>query len=137
MFGDEDKDREQAPTRASTRMTTYTVDVPKAAVAGLIGEKAEQLEEIQDETLRVTPLCQAWTPAGDLFVGCRGGQLVRVSSDFCFFYTMKGGRVLVRVNKHHRKLNVHHHTFLFCICFLLRFKLQSNIILLKMPVNLK
>lgn len=120
LYGDEDKDRDQAPTRTSTRMTSYTVDVPKAAVAGLIGEKAEELEEIQDVTPRVTPLCQAWTPAGDLFVGCRGGQLIRVSSDFCFVYTREGGGMLVSVNKHHRKLNVHHHTFLFCICFLFK-----------------
>lgn len=78
VHGDEDKDRDQAPTRASTRMTSYTVDAPKPAVAGLVGEKAEQLEEIQDLTPRVVPLSHAWTPAGDVFIGCQGGQLVRV-----------------------------------------------------------
>lgn len=87
-------------------MSTYTVDVPKAAVAGLIGEKAEQLEDIQDVTPRVTPLCQAWTPAGDVFVGCRGGQLVRVSIDFFFFFLQKSGMGAGVNIKHHRKLSV-------------------------------
>lgn len=80
VYGDEDKDRDQ-PTRASTRMTSYTIDVPRPAIAGLVGEKAEQLEEIQDLTPRVIPLCQAWTPGGDLFIGCRGGQLIRVDGE--------------------------------------------------------
>ncbi|CAC5420252.1 unnamed protein product [Mytilus coruscus] len=80
IYGDEDKDRDQ-PTRASTRMTSYTIDVPRPAIAGLVGEKAEQLEEIQDLTPRVIPLCQAWTPGGDLFIGCRGGQLIRVDGE--------------------------------------------------------
>lgn len=78
-FGDEDRD--QAPTRASTRMTSYTLDVPKAAIAGLIGEKAEQLEEIQDMTPRVVPICQAWSPTGDVFIGCRGGQLIKIDGE--------------------------------------------------------
>ncbi|XP_076101511.1 cilia- and flagella-associated protein 43-like isoform X1 [Mytilus galloprovincialis] len=80
IYGDEDKDRDQ-PTRASTRMTSYTIDVPRPAIAGLVGEKAEQLEEIQDLTPRVIPLCQAWTPGGDLFIGCKGGQLMRVDGE--------------------------------------------------------
>ncbi|XP_052100384.1 cilia- and flagella-associated protein 43-like isoform X4 [Mytilus californianus] len=80
IYGDEDKDCDQ-PTRASTRMTSYTIDVPRPAIAGLVGEKAEQLEEIQDLTPRVIPLCQAWTPGGDLFIGCRGGQLMRVDGE--------------------------------------------------------
>ncbi|CAG2236908.1 CFAP43 [Mytilus edulis] len=80
IYGDEDKDRDQ-PTRASTRMTSYTIDVPRPAIAGLVGEKAEQLEEIQDSTPRVIPLCQAWTPGGDLFIGCKGGQLMRVDGE--------------------------------------------------------
>lgn len=77
LFEDE-KDKDNAPTRASTRMTRYTIDVPKAAVAGLVGEMAERLDEIQDLTPRVVPASQAWTPSGDILIGCRGGQLIKV-----------------------------------------------------------
>ncbi|XP_052771525.1 cilia- and flagella-associated protein 43-like isoform X3 [Mya arenaria] len=69
------------PTRASTRMTRYTVDVPKAAKAGLVGELAEKLDDIQDETERVKPVSQVWTPIGDLYLGCAGGQILKVDSE--------------------------------------------------------
>lgn len=59
-------------------MSRYTVEVPKAAKAGLVGELAEKLDEVQDETERVKPVCQVWTPIGDLYVGCKGGQLIKV-----------------------------------------------------------
>ncbi|XP_062576681.1 cilia- and flagella-associated protein 43-like isoform X2 [Saccostrea cucullata] len=77
---DDEKERD-IPTRASTRMTRYTVDLPKAAIAGLIGEKAETLEEIQDTTPRVVPLSHTWSPSGDVFVGCKGGQVLRVDGE--------------------------------------------------------
>ncbi|XP_048745697.2 cilia- and flagella-associated protein 43-like isoform X3 [Ostrea edulis] len=77
---DDEKDRD-IPTRASTRMSRYTVDLPKAAIAGLVGEKAEVLEEIQDTTPRVVPLSHAWSPSGDVFVGCKGGQILRVDGE--------------------------------------------------------
>ena len=74
---EDDLDRE-IPTRASTRMTRYTVDVPKAAKAGLVGEMAERLDDIQDKMDRVKPVSQVWTPIGDLYIGCKGGQLLKV-----------------------------------------------------------
>lgn len=69
---------DQPPTRASTRMSRYTVDVPKAAKAGLVGEIAERLDDIQDEVVRVKPISQAWSPIGDIYIGCKGGQLIKV-----------------------------------------------------------
>ncbi|XP_053407637.1 cilia- and flagella-associated protein 43-like isoform X4 [Mercenaria mercenaria] len=77
---EDERDRE-IPTRASTRMTRYTVDVPKAAKAGLVGEMAEQLDDIQDQTDRVKPVSQIWTPIGDLYIGCKGGQLIKVDGE--------------------------------------------------------
>jgi hypothetical protein len=81
---DEDEYVREVPTRASTRMTRYTVDVPKAAKAGLVGELAERLDDIQDKTDRVKPVSQVWTPIGDLYIGCKGGQLLKVK--FCIAY---------------------------------------------------
>ena len=60
-------------------MTRYTVDVPKAAKAGLVGEMAERLDDIQDEVERVKPVSQAWNAIGDIYIGCQGGQLIKVS----------------------------------------------------------
>ena len=74
----EDDDLDQPPTRASTRMTRYTVDVPKAAVAGLVGEMAERLDDIQDEVDRCKPVSQAWSAIGDVYIGCKGGQIIKV-----------------------------------------------------------
>lgn len=76
---EEDEKERDIPTRASTRMTRYTVDVPKAAKAGLVGEMAERLDDVQDKTERVKPVSQVWTPIGDLYIGCKGGQLIKVS----------------------------------------------------------
>ena len=76
---EEEEDLDKPPTRASTRMTRYTVDVPKAAKAGLVGEMAERLDDIQDEVERVKPVSQAWNAIGDIYIGCQGGQLIKVS----------------------------------------------------------
>lgn len=65
-------------TRASTRMTRYTVELPKAAIAGLVGSRAERLNDIQDTTVRVCPISHAWNTSGDIYVGCQGGQLLKV-----------------------------------------------------------
>lgn len=78
---DEDEIERDLPTRASTRMTRYTVDVPKAAKAGLVGEMAEKLDDVQDTTDRVKPVSQVWTPIGDLYIGCKGGQLIKVDGE--------------------------------------------------------
>ncbi|KAL4232016.1 Cilia- and flagella-associated protein 43 [Mactra antiquata] len=82
---EEEDERDEIPTRASTRMTRYTIDVPKAAKAGLTGEMAENLDDIQDKTDRVKPVSQVWTPIGDLYIGCKGGQLIKVDGE-----TLKG-----------------------------------------------
>ncbi|XP_064602614.1 cilia- and flagella-associated protein 43-like isoform X2 [Liolophura sinensis] len=68
-------------TRTSTRMTNFTVDVPKAAKAGLVGSIAERLDQLQDNTERMIPVSHAWGPKGDLYVGCRGGQLLLVDGE--------------------------------------------------------
>ncbi|XP_052225547.1 cilia- and flagella-associated protein 43-like isoform X5 [Dreissena polymorpha] len=85
------------PTRASTRMTRYTIDVPKAAKAGLVGELAEKLDEIQDETERVKPVSQVWTPIGDLYIGCAGGQIIKIDGEShqgkVIYYPPKKARV--------------------------------------------
>ena len=77
----EEPEERDIPTRASTRMSRYTVDVPKAAKAGLVGELAEKLDEVQDETERVIPVSQVWTPIGDLYIGCKGGQIIKVRAE--------------------------------------------------------
>ncbi|ESO90244.1 hypothetical protein LOTGIDRAFT_233795 [Lottia gigantea] len=78
---DDEKDQDRSPTRASTRMSRYTVDVPKAAIAGLIGDNTEYLQTIQDKLERCSPVSQAWTPTGDVFIGCQGGQLLKVNDE--------------------------------------------------------
>ena len=66
------------PTRASTRMTRVTVDLPRTAVAGVKGQEADNFLEYEDKRERAQPLAHCWTPTGDILVGCSGGQLLKV-----------------------------------------------------------
>ena len=47
---------------------------------GVQGDDADRFAEYQDERPRVIPVTHCWTPAGDVLVGCSGGQLLRVST---------------------------------------------------------
>ncbi|KAL8576297.1 hypothetical protein ACOMHN_006220 [Nucella lapillus] len=78
---EEEKDRDMATSRCSTRMSKYTVKVPREAIAGLTGAMAERLGEIQDTVKRVSPVAQAWTPTGDIFVSGNKGHLMKVDGD--------------------------------------------------------
>ncbi|XP_041368827.1 cilia- and flagella-associated protein 43-like isoform X2 [Gigantopelta aegis] len=78
-LADEMKDDMQS--RSSTRASRYTVEMPKAAIAGLVGEMAEKLDEIQDPIDRVKPVSHTWATNGDIYIGCKGGQLVKVDGD--------------------------------------------------------
>lgn len=78
---DIDKDRDAAGTRASMNLSKFTVKVPKSAIAGLVGEMADQLHEIQDTTVRMSPVSQAWTPTGDIYIGCTKGQLLKLDGE--------------------------------------------------------
>lgn len=80
-----EEEKDQIPSRSSTRNTRYTVDVPKVAIAGLVGDMDEHLEDLQDHTPRVVPASAAWTTSGDIYIGCNGGQLLRV----CIHFTHK------------------------------------------------
>ncbi|XP_074642124.1 cilia- and flagella-associated protein 43-like isoform X2 [Tubulanus polymorphus] len=78
----DEKDRdEMMPTRASTRMTQATIDLPQSAVAGLVGELAEKFEELQDTTAKVKPVSHCWMPNGDLLVGCKDGQFLKIDGE--------------------------------------------------------
>ena len=79
LLTDDEKDFDAASTRCSTRMSRYTVKVPRTAVAGLTGEMADKLHEIQDQTVRVSPVAQAWTPTGDIYISGNKGHLLKVS----------------------------------------------------------
>ncbi|XP_064629915.1 cilia- and flagella-associated protein 43-like isoform X2 [Lineus longissimus] len=78
----EEKDRDDGmPTRASTRLSRVTVDLPKAAIAGLVGQMAEEYEELEDQSPRVRPLSHCWDAMGDVYIGCEGGQLIKIDTE--------------------------------------------------------
>lgn len=80
VIGEQDDGR-NIPTRASTRMSKVTINLPKSSIAAVKGDEAEKFEEYQDEKERVVPLSHAWCPTGDIIIGCAGGQLMQVSND--------------------------------------------------------
>ena len=70
----------EAPTRASTVASRMTVKLPQTSVAGVRGDEADRFIEYQDPVDRVIPTEHVWTPAGDIMMGCVGGQLIKVMS---------------------------------------------------------
>lgn len=76
------------PTSASTSLTRISIDLPKTSVAGVKGTEADKFEAYQDEHLCVVPCSHAWLPSGDIIVGCKGGQLLRVSYSLKLFKEM-------------------------------------------------
>lgn len=66
--------------RASTHLSKTTIDLPQTAVAGVSGKMVQKFEEMQDTRPRVVPKSHCWTPTGDLYVGCEGGQLLKVGT---------------------------------------------------------
>ncbi|ELU02415.1 hypothetical protein CAPTEDRAFT_160880 [Capitella teleta] len=70
-------------SRTSTRLSKATVDLPRSSIAGVIGRDADRFQEYEDSMNRCKPVCHCWTPSGDVYVGCAGGQLLRVSAHFC------------------------------------------------------
>jgi hypothetical protein len=68
-----ERDMFQRPTSRAT------VCVPIESIAGVEGEDAERFDDYQDERPRIVPVTHCWTPAGDVLVGCKGGQLLKVS----------------------------------------------------------
>ena len=68
------------PTRASTRMTRSTIDLPHTVIAGVRGQEAiERFTEYDDDRKRCIPVSHCWLPSGDVVIGCSGGQIIRVS----------------------------------------------------------
>ncbi len=73
---------ENLPDRPGSSIRKQEVQVDDAAIAGLIGEEAEDFEAVFDDTTRrVVPVSHCWTPGGDLYCGCSGGQLLRVDTE--------------------------------------------------------
>ncbi|PVD30534.1 hypothetical protein C0Q70_09802 [Pomacea canaliculata] len=78
VSNDNEKELETNTPRASTKSSKYEVKVPLTAVAGLVGEMADHLQEFLDTTVRVSPVAQAWTPIGDIYISCTSGHLLKV-----------------------------------------------------------
>lgn len=71
------KEYDQDP-QVSGHMTRVSISLPLSSIAGLYGRAAKKFEEYYDKCERVSPKSVCWTPAGDLFVGCTGGQILQV-----------------------------------------------------------
>ena len=66
------------PTRASTRMSRITINLPHTSVAGVRGEEAERFDDYSDVVEHVVPTEHVWMPSGDIIMGCATGQLIKV-----------------------------------------------------------
>lgn len=75
----DEKEEDLANERSSTKMSKYAVEIPESSIAGLLGEQAEQLEDIKDFGEHVYPMAITWTPTGDFYIACSGSQLLKVS----------------------------------------------------------
>lgn len=66
----------------SVAMHKLELYLTPSAIAGLIDPQAEKFESYKDPRLKCVPASHAWTPAGDILIGCTQGQLLRVSLGF-------------------------------------------------------
>ncbi|XP_076437884.1 cilia- and flagella-associated protein 43-like [Babylonia areolata] len=67
---------------STSSMAKFRVTPSTSAIAGLDKEKtADDLSDVLEQIVRVTPRAQTWTPAGDIFVGCEKGHLLKVNFD--------------------------------------------------------
>lgn len=70
------------PTSQRGSKTSYDVFLDDAAIAGLVGEMAEDFEANFDESIKkVVPVSHCWTPTGDIYCGCQGGQLLKADTE--------------------------------------------------------
>ena len=60
-------------------MHKLELDLSPSAIAGLMEPEAERFENYRDPRLKCVAVSQAWTPSGDLLIGCEQGQLLKVS----------------------------------------------------------
>ncbi|XP_033633066.1 cilia- and flagella-associated protein 43-like isoform X1 [Asterias rubens] len=70
------------PDRPGSRMEPFSINVDKAAVAGLVGEHVEAFDANFDENhKKVEPASLCWTATGDIYCGCQGGQLLKYNTE--------------------------------------------------------
>ncbi|XP_072177751.1 cilia- and flagella-associated protein 43-like [Diadema setosum] len=73
------------PSRAASHYSAipYDVELDDAAVAGLVGDLAEDFDagRFDENNKKVMPASHCWTPTGDLFCGCLQGQLLKVDTE--------------------------------------------------------
>ncbi|XP_019644439.1 PREDICTED: cilia- and flagella-associated protein 43-like isoform X1 [Branchiostoma belcheri] len=72
-----------APIRQPVHITGANTEIrmTRAAIAGVVGENAENLDVGEDVKPRVKLVSQCWSPGGDIYVGCAGGQLLKIEAD--------------------------------------------------------
>lgn len=71
----------KVPENKSPNTPKMYTDMPISAIAGLQGADAEKFREYQLEKERLVPVTHCWTPTGDIYVGCLGGQLLKIDSE--------------------------------------------------------
>lgn len=61
---------------------SFDLLVDDAAIAGIVGQLAENFEANFDaDVKKVQPVAHCWTPTGDIYCGCQGGQLLKVDTE--------------------------------------------------------
>ncbi|XP_071946948.1 cilia- and flagella-associated protein 43-like [Antedon mediterranea] len=68
--------------RPGSKVANHDLILPSSAIAGIIGDLTDTFDGDFDENKHhVVPSSHCWTPSGDLYVGCRGGQLLLVNTE--------------------------------------------------------
>ncbi|XP_033122449.1 cilia- and flagella-associated protein 43-like isoform X2 [Anneissia japonica] len=68
--------------RPGSKIGNHDIILPPAAIAGLIGDIADTFDGNFNENKRqVQPSSHCWTPSGDLYLGCGGGQLLLINTE--------------------------------------------------------
>lgn len=67
------------PTTESLAIHKLEYQLTPSAIAGLLEPEAERFEDYKYSGMKCQPKSHAWTPAGDIYIGCENGQLLKVA----------------------------------------------------------
>ncbi|XP_068133207.1 cilia- and flagella-associated protein 43 isoform X2 [Hyperolius riggenbachi] len=72
-------ENEYFTAQIDTQLSYHGPEMPVPAIAGLLGEEAEVFIPKEQSQPVVKPIVHCWNTTSDLYVGCKGGQLLSIN----------------------------------------------------------
>ncbi|KAL8601271.1 hypothetical protein ACOMHN_003215 [Nucella lapillus] len=63
--------------KSTSQLAKFRTTTSSSAIAGCSGESSDFFAKLEDSTVRISPVAQAWTPYGDIFISSDKGHLAK------------------------------------------------------------